>query len=1658
MRLQGTVSGLTYTWQLTVSKGDREDSTTTTVTVKKGEPPVPTITPFAGKANPTEKLSLASTVRVAANAVAQLQWSCEELDLAAEGVLASETAAGADLVLLPNSLTPGAVYHFILNASLTMDPSAWGSSALTVTVNKKPQGGSLTVTPLEGLSLDTAFTMSTGDWEDEDVPLDYYFAYSVYGSNSSNIVLSSLGPASTLSAMMPEEGLEEEDWRVDLSVFAKDRFGAMGDPQGEGQATNAHGNIEWVWVGGEIGGSLRGVVQVASITVTAPVLESEEAVAEYTAAMLDVTASATSQVTLTKESQQRLAGLVSRIVDCPPSELDGGSQDTALGVLGVLVRSTHAGDNIVSSPISMDTATEVFAGLDLLSSDDSTAFEVRSIMEDAAQAFLETLSSGESPSEVATGNLQMRAQKDQLEGAGSTAGRLFGKPAATPGEGPTEVVLPEALKEQLKAGGHTTVETRLLATSSDPHASANSTNGTDSDLEHAATRRRRLRQFSNASATWTSKVTTIELGGKDGTPIPVSNLTEPIAINMSIDVSNELQGVADPSRPPLVCSFWDVDMQAYDTAGCATLPNPAPPGAELFWRPAVWEALGRGEENAPAGISLAGSWGWRHAWLLEGCAETYAAADEWYNGTDVGERKYAGEGCAAADAGNAAGCSWNWTVRGFMGPGCELAEVLQCRCNHLTDFRAIDNLGSFEQTPKLNLLSVEDLTSFDPAEDFAKNTVFMAIIGSMAGGTLLLVCIFDYDDEQKRWKTYKPFISPFGTSRYWYQLELKRVKKTTVAKAVSKLKKLDRTTMTKVLIKSRREQRVPEAEKKAELSQQQDTACQNSPELDRTPTLNPLSEAPIDAPLPKDDHAGTPISSPISDRPGHILPSSMTASASFKSIDCQIPVPSVLETPECCDAAENQQAASDEQQSPGVSLIRMRSQAAFSMLSRSTDSGAAPGATNCNVVRMLHRSTTSGVSLGTADDGGGGDSSMNLGENGDAPESMPRGISPLALRLLKESMQSKRQSKVLGKMQGVLSKAHRGRQAPEGLRQEDGHVRRLTQRIAQRKHQGMLQVLDGCWRGHAPPPRSGRELWQLGLEHIRKLRLQDAGSSQKLTQCCHMPFLHMRTAIPVRFIRQAAAWHLEGKDEEEEAKEAERLPVERMLGTALVLAYLTKMRLMDPKELARQVALAKLQRWEAPRDRGFEWYFNVFRVMLGGNLSGPGWYKRTQLWTLVLLQLHDGSFLAGSGDLATALYAGEPEDSEEKLVLRFNWNTILDSLPPALLEAIPLPKDVDVQKDGRMRSTTVTAWATLLSIARYEALPFAWCTNPGAAPAEKRYLNDSADEWLAARAAEFPAFAARMEELKEAAKAQVQAWDDMHMARLQVIKNETIPPGSRVKRPLFRYRTVARARQVGFNEAFSRGERVVMLSTNWLVMVMFSVGFFYSKATQCCELLRAHVGCDSNLSAPCRYEGVDYATCALLAEGWKEDSDPEAGTFVCTAFPQNTLIARLYLVLIMCVLLIPIRLGLSTVFSMSGTIPPVPGHWSVKDAHIRVVFGPVTAGLVQATAFVAYALFVNLTKLNKAVAGLFVTFASRFVVPYIRWGIGGVRFLCAKLPAVWGDEVEEAPQRGLLLGAACGLLLLLRNKLFGSPMDTCVFAAVITLWLIISYVLLVYGN
>jgi hypothetical protein len=57
--------------------------------------------------------------------------------------------------------------------------------------------------------------------------------------------------------------------------------------------------------------------------------------------------------------------------------------------------------------------------------------------------------------------------------------------------------------------------------------------------------------------------------------------------------------------------------------------------------------------------------------------------------TAGGVRVFAGAGCALADSGNSASCSWNADQQQlFLGAGCVADTAVRCACRHLTDFAA----------------------------------------------------------------------------------------------------------------------------------------------------------------------------------------------------------------------------------------------------------------------------------------------------------------------------------------------------------------------------------------------------------------------------------------------------------------------------------------------------------------------------------------------------------------------------------------------------------------------------------------------------------------------------------------------------------------------------------------------------------------------------------------------------------------------------------------------------------------------------------------------------------------------------------------------------------------------------------------------------------
>ncbi|KAK3239525.1 hypothetical protein CYMTET_50555 [Cymbomonas tetramitiformis] len=97
-------------------------------------------------------------------------------------------------------------------------------------------------------------------------------------------------------------------------------------------------------------------------------------------------------------------------------------------------------------------------------------------------------------------------------------------------------------------------------------------------------------------------------------------------------------------------------------------------------------------------------------------------------------------------------------------------------------------------------------------------------------------------------------------------------------------------------------------------------------------------------------------------------------------------------------------------------------------------------------------------------------------------------------------------------------------------------------------------------------------------------------------------------------------------------------PLERMIGTALLLAYLEVTRTVKAAQLAAQLSQLNELKWEKA-GHSFEWFLKAFRVMMGLRQTS-GWYYRSILWNFVFLQQRNGSFEL-TDTLATVLGAGD---------------------------------------------------------------------------------------------------------------------------------------------------------------------------------------------------------------------------------------------------------------------------------------------------------------------------------------------------------------------------------------------------------------------------------
>ncbi|KAK3264072.1 hypothetical protein CYMTET_27160 [Cymbomonas tetramitiformis] len=783
------------------------------VTMTSGALPVPAIAALPGKVNMNDKMTLTSAVESTAPEALARAWTVfpeegtDPLDLAAAAATALTTA---DLVVRAGTLMCGGAYIFRLAVE---DSVGLASTSMRVVVNSPPSSGALTVTPAEGIVLETLFQASATDWQDEDAPLWYQLKYEVVGAGGGLEMLTEYQPQPTAETMLAEEGLSAHDGAVLVYVLVRDALGAVATSAGVTVAVNpvivegseltayvdnmvdlgatsmANGNTDEAML------LVDGMAKTMNVAaerrrrrrrrrvllqeVTDQEAEAEDAEAvgkaqEQRQGMLDILGSAQHAVAASDSSLQRLASSASNVVT-EPEETGGLQQDAAFGILGGIV--AEAENPASDASISTDTSDALGNGLSSLvvagvvnpSSDPAApnpAARGLGTLSAMAGTLAAGMVTGEDAATMASDVLTMRTQQEDLSDPNSGA---FAAPLDTPG-GLSSVSFPASLGKELarrrrnlmsETGGSTVIN--LFTSTVDPHANLTA----DSNATRAL--RRALLQALDEddeaapeAASVSAVVTSIGLTTGGG-EVAVSGLEVGITFTLPLVEGGAGEGGGNRSAPPQ-CAFYDEVNATYSREGCGSLPTPAPPGVRLQWRTLnVSEAEGHIERMWEVENTSSSSW------FLNGCEESFEAAYPEYLGTDAGLRKYLGEGCAAADPENNASCWWEWESQAFVGAGCEWGSHVHCLCTHLTDFKATQDqeLGSAEP-PKGSFISAEDMTALSPG-DLMKSALLLGILGGLMGGALLLAQLSDYVHTTEKEGVFRELLKSHGTEHLWFK-------------------------------------------------------------------------------------------------------------------------------------------------------------------------------------------------------------------------------------------------------------------------------------------------------------------------------------------------------------------------------------------------------------------------------------------------------------------------------------------------------------------------------------------------------------------------------------------------------------------------------------------------------------------------------------------------------------------------------------------------------------------------------------------------------------------------------------------------------------------------------------------------------------------------
>ncbi|KAK3233592.1 hypothetical protein CYMTET_56131 [Cymbomonas tetramitiformis] len=574
-------------------------------------------------------------------------------------------------------------------------------------------------------------------------------------------------------------------------------------------------------------------------------------------------------------------------------------------------------------------------------------------------------------------------------------------------------------------------------------------------------------------------------------------------------------------------------------------------------------------------------------------------------------------------------------------------------------------------------------------------------------------------------------------------------------------------------------------------------------------------------------------------------------------------------------------------------------------------------------------------------------------------------------------------------------------------------------------------------------------------------------------------------APPLSKLRRGSL--LQGGDTEIVARAAERslrvdselLCLERMLGTAMVHAYLSNTNLVDHKQLAAQGVLLERLPWEMPTKRSFGWYVSVFMVVLR-KVSGKDWLRRSKLLRLVFLQSVDGSFAMTQG-LINILQIGEPEEAlSEKPVPFFSLQAFRGSIPEMLSTA--------VQEEAWWMSAE-SIWATLCAVESYNLMyTVDWIENPFSVLGEQKTMAETAADWVDKLFSRSATLQKMLPHLQATAKQLVEESEARRVERIQKLHDAIVakqaPPTMLQRLRAAPQRTMAAMKEVSILfilshplfgvwmtpsiAPLSRAERIILLVNNHIVMLAIAVWFYFSKSLTCCKQLKEFAGCPD---ASDRYGScLGYATCGVLvdmeATGAQMPRELQVWEYSCDAFPQSTLTGRLYAVLVIVVMLMPINAVLQSLFVISSS-REMPAHWQIPKSGKKAnrLYGAMGTIVVHAVINFMFALLVDFRKLNKTLALILVGFLSLVLKPaaVILAAFAFVVALWKRLykvlvPSKDRSKLAPSPTDFSSVETAATLVSMYLVPVVNGLLEKMAYVIVLLFWMVMTWVLVTFST